>query len=61
MLSKLLVIVMLVGSIVLLASCARTNIYPITDKDIFFREVDGQSVICMSDDYVKDVLKARVK
>ena len=49
-------------SIGLSSGCARLQpIHPITDKDIYFSDKDGTKVVCFSDYYFKEVLKAKVE
>ena len=55
---KLLMSVILVSLIVLSSGCARLTIHPITDQDIYFLE-NGN--VCFSPEYMKTVLKAKVR
>lgn len=49
------------SSILLFSGCARLAVHPITDKDIFFSKMGEQNVVCFSDYYMKEVLKAKVE
>ena len=40
------------------SGCSTTTLYPITDKDIFIQE-NGN--VCMSQFYMEEVLKAKLK
>jgi hypothetical protein len=57
-LSLIVMCVSLMLSLIALAGCSTTTLYPITDKDIFIQE-NGN--VCMTPFYMQEVLKAKLK
>ena len=57
-LSLIVMCVSLMLSLIALAGCSTTTLYPITDKDIFIQE-NGN--VCMTPFYMEEVLKAKLK
>lgn len=54
-------LLLLLGFSILLIGCSTVRLHPVTDQDIKMGDWCKQGWVCMSQDYVKYVMKVRIE